>query len=98
MADFTVSGAQVMIEDDDARGVTLSRTRLGIAEGASGTYTAVLASEPTAPVTVTPSRRSGDTDVTVSAAGDADAVDDTAVLGHAVSGGTTGRCLRRRLR
>ena len=106
---FTVSGAQVTIADDDVRGVTISKTRLGIAEGSSGTYTVVLASQPTDSVAVTPSRRAGDTDVTVSgaltfatagwnqpqtvtvsAAGDSGAVDDTAVIGHAVSGADYG--------
>ena len=98
------------LEDDDTRGVTVSRTALDIDEGGSGTYTVVLASEPTASVTVTPSHSSGDTDVTVSGAltftsvnwataqtvtvrspQDLDAVDDTAVIGHAVSGGTMER-------
>ena len=94
------------IEDDDERGVTVSETELGIDEGGTGTYTVVLDSEPTASVTVTPSRSSGSGDVTVSgaltftaanwdtaqtvtvgAAEDGDAEDDTAAIGHSVSGG-----------
>ena len=97
------------LEDDDTRGVTVSKSELDIDEGDDGTYTVVLGSEPTASVTVTPSRSSGDADVTVSgaltfttadwdtartvtvsAAQDLDAIDDTAVLGHAVSGGDYG--------
>ena len=97
------------LEDDDTRGVTVSKSDLDIDEGDDGTYTVVLASKPTGQVTVTPSRSSGDADVTVSgaltfttadwdtartvtvsAAQDLDAVDDTAVIGHAVSGGDYG--------
>ena len=62
------SSVQLTIEDDDTRGVTLSRDELGIDEGDSGTYTVKLDTEPTASVTVMPSRTSGDTDVTVSGA------------------------------
>ena len=93
------------LEDDDTRGVTVSKSDLDIDEGDDGTYTVVLASKPTGQVTVTPSRSSGDADVTVSgaltfttvnwdtaqtvtvsAAQDLDAADDTAVIGHVVSG------------
>ena len=35
------------LEDDDTRGVTVSKTELDIAEGDDGTYTVVLDSEPT---------------------------------------------------
>ena len=103
---LTVITTSVTIEDDDARGVTVSATALDVDEDDTGTYTVVLTSQPTADVTVTPSRSSGDADVTVSgaltftalnwstaqtvtvsAAQDADALDDTAVIGHAVSGG-----------
>ena len=59
---------ELTLEDDDARGVAVSKTDLDIAEGGDGDYTVVLTSEPTGQVTVTPSRRSGDTDVTVSGA------------------------------
>ena len=97
------------ITDDDARGVTVSKTRLSIDEGEDGTYTVVLDSEPAGPVTVTPGRRSGDSGVsvsgalsftadnwdmprtvTVSAGQDTDAVDDTALIGHTVSGADYG--------
>ena len=41
------------ITDDDTRGVTVTPTELPVNEGASATYTVVLASRPTAPVIVT---------------------------------------------
>ena len=100
------SDVELTLEDDDARGVTVSATALDVGEGGDGSYTVVLTSQPTADVTVTPSRESGDADVTVSgaltftalnwstaqtvtvsAAQDADALDDAAVIGHAVGGG-----------
>ena len=59
---------ELTLEDDDERGVTVSATTLEMDEGDDATYTVVLTSEPTADVTVTPSRASGDTDVTVSGA------------------------------
>ena len=59
---------ELTLEDDDARGVTVSETGLDIAEGGGGTYTVVLDSQPTGQVTVTPARTSGDADVTVSGA------------------------------
>ena len=59
---------ELTLEDDDTRGVTVSATSLDMSEGDDATYTVVLTSEPTADVTVTPSRSSGDTDVTVSGA------------------------------
>ena len=106
---FTVTGTVVNINDDDSRGVTVSKSSLTVNEGGTGTYTVVLDSKPTGDVTVTPSRSSGDTDVTVSvaltftpdnwssaqpvtvsAAQDLDSNNDTAVIGHAVSGGDYG--------
>ena len=42
----------VTVTDDDTAGVTVSPTSLGITEGASGSYTVVLTSEPTADVVV----------------------------------------------
>ena len=103
------SDVALTLEDDDTRGVTVSKSDLDIDEGDDGTYTVVLTSEPTGQVTVTPSRSSGDADVTVSGAltfttanwdtaqtvtvstaQDLDAVDDTAVIGHVVSGGDYG--------
>ena len=98
--------ASVDILDDDQFGVTVSREELTISEGDEGTYTVVLDAGPAASVTVTPSRSSGDADVTasgaltftasdwnvaqtvtVSAAVDNDTDNDTAVIGHSVSGG-----------
>ena len=99
----------LMIIEDDAREVRVSKTELNIDEGGTGTYTVVLDSQPTGPVTVTPARSSGDSDVTVSAAlnfaatnwnrpqtvtvsagEDTDGVDETAVIGHTVSGADYG--------
>ena len=88
------------------RGVTVSATVLTVTEGSTGAYTVVLDSQPTANVTVTPSR-TGSSDVTfspatltftalnwntvqpvtVTAAQDSDAVDDSATISHAVTGG-----------
>ena len=106
---MTVSGTVVNINDDDSRGVTVSKSSLTVNEGGTGTYTVVLDSQPTGDVKVTPSRSSGDADVTVSgaltftpdnwssaqtvtvsAAQDLDSNNDTAVMGHAVSGGDYG--------
>ena len=106
---FTVSDTAVNILDDDDRGVTVSEADLTVNEGSTDTYTVVLDSRPTGNVTVTPSRSSGDADVTVSdaltftpdnwssaqavtvsAAEDLDSNNDTAVIGHAVSGGDYG--------
>ena len=64
VAGLNVTATTVTINDDDERGVQVSPTTLTVPEGADGTYTVVLTSEPTGPVTVTPSHGSGDTDVT----------------------------------
>ena len=61
--DLTVESAQLMIGDNDERGVSVSETSLAIDEGGSGTYTLVLDSQPTAEVTIAVSV-SGDADVT----------------------------------
>ena len=102
----TPASAMVTVEDNDTRGVTVSATALPVNEGSTGTYTVVLNSQPTASVTVTPSR-TGSSDVTfspptltfttstwntvqqvtVTAAQDSDAVDDSATISHAVTGG-----------
>ena len=102
----TPASAMVTVEDNDTRGVTVSATALAVNEGTTGTYTVVLDSQPTASVTVTPSR-TGSSDVTfspatltftalnwntvqpvtVTAAQDSDAVDDSATISHAVTGG-----------
>ena len=54
MPDRVTAGATatVTITDDDAAGVTVSKTALSIDEGGSDTYTVVLDTEPTASVTV----------------------------------------------
>ena len=65
-AGLNVTATTVTINDDDERGVQVSPTTLTVREGADGTYTVVLTSEPTGPVTVMPSHGAGDTDVTVS--------------------------------
>ena len=62
---LTVTGGALTINDNDTRGVTVSEPSLALAEGESGAYTVVLDTEPTGPVTVTPSV-SGSADVTVS--------------------------------
>ena len=102
----TPASAMVTVEDNDTRGVTVSATALTVNEGTTGTYTVVLNSQPTASVTVTPSR-TGSSDVTfspptltftastwdtvqqvtVTAAQDNDAVNDSATISHAVTGG-----------
>ena len=64
---LTVTGAAVEIVDDDGRGIEVSASSLTVPEGASRTYTVVLTSEPSGPVTVTPSV-AGSSDVTVSGA------------------------------
>ena len=64
-----VTAAELTITDDDTRGVTVSPTELTVIEGSSDTftYTVVLDSEPTAPVTVTVEKTTGsDADVRVS--------------------------------
>ena len=45
----------INIGDDDERGVTITPATLSVNEGMDGEYTVVLTSEPTEPVTVTPS-------------------------------------------
>ena len=49
----------VMVTDNETAGVTLSTTTLGVMEGADGSYTVVLASEPTGTVVVSISADSG---------------------------------------
>ena len=57
------ASAKGSIEDDDERAVSLSEERVTVPEGGSASYTVVLASQPTADVTVTVTVPSG-TDVT----------------------------------
>ena len=64
-ANFSIAEATITIEDDDEKGITVSRDALDLTEqGDSGTYTVRLNSEPTGEVIVTPTV-TGDTDVTV---------------------------------
>ena len=50
---LTVAAAELTITDNDTRGVMVSEQTLAIKEGGNpGTYTVVLASEPTSPVTI----------------------------------------------
>ena len=60
-------GLAVTIDDDDTRGVTVSKSSLTISEGGTNSYTVVLDTAPSGPVTVTPSV-TGSSDVTVPAA------------------------------
>ena len=54
----------VRITDNDGRGIDFSSASLTVTEGGSATYTVALASQPTAPVTVTITGHSG-TDVSL---------------------------------
>ena len=76
-AGLTVTGTAIAIADDDERGVNVTPASLFASEGGSSTYTVVLTSEPTGPVTV-------------SAAEDTDDADDTAMIEHGVSGADYG--------
>ena len=58
--------ATATIADDDGRGVTVAPTSLEIPEGDSATYTVVLRSQPTDPVTVTVAGWTGDVSVPAS--------------------------------
>ena len=51
---FDPESLEVTIEDDDERGITLSRNSLRLSEEGSATYTVRLDSAPTGPVTVAP--------------------------------------------
>ena len=106
---FCVSN--VVIVDDDTRGVTVGETgTLSVEEGDTASYTVVLDSEPTGDVTVTPAVEDADSAdisvsgpltftprnwnrrqrVTVTAGVDDNAVDGSATINHAVSGGDYG--------
>ena len=106
---FCVSN--VVIVDDDTRGVTVSETgTLLVDEGDTASYTVVLDSEPTGDVTVTPAVEGADgadisvsapltftprnwnrrQPVTVTAGVDDNAIDGSATIVHAVSGGDYG--------
>ena len=62
---LTVTGTELAIGDDDTRGVEVSPTTVRVPEGGSKSYTVVLRSSPTGPVTVTPDDQTGSGDVTV---------------------------------
>ena len=99
-------GVTLTIADDDTRGVTVSPTALRFTEGAQGSYTVSLGSQPSASVTVTVALSGSDSvtasvsrlvftgsnwrraqAVTVRAAQDLDADDESVAIAHAVSGG-----------
>ena len=61
----TAGSVAVTVDEDEVAGVTLTTNALTVPEDGSNTYTVVLTSEPTANVTVTPSR-TGSVDVTFS--------------------------------
>ena len=48
----TARGVQVAVVDDDAAGLVLDKTSVGVGEDGSGTFTVALATQPTATVTV----------------------------------------------
>ena len=101
-----VDSLTVTVDDDETAGVTVSTTRLALAEGGSArSYTVVLDSDPLATVTVTPasddagaatvsggpltfdsSNWSTAQSVTVTPVDDADANDETVMVGHAIIG------------
>lgn len=60
-----VNWTTLVILDNDARGLLPSRRTVEVPEGGTATYTLVLESQPTGPVTVT-AARTGDQDITVS--------------------------------
>ena len=103
VSEGTQAMARVVLVDNDTRGVTVSPTALTVAEGAEGIYTVSLGSQPSASVTVTLSGSDsvtaqpaelvftasdyGARTVTVRAAQDLDANDESVAITHAVSGG-----------
>ena len=64
----TADAVTVTVTDADVPGVTVTPTSLNVTEGRAATYTLALATQPAGAVTITPSRTSGSTDVTVSSA------------------------------
>ena len=64
----TVNATEIVVtvDDNDSRGVTVDPTSLTVNEGASGSYSVVLDTEPTGDVTVTITGASGDVTVTPS--------------------------------
>ena len=105
------SRGQVIVRNNDVRGVTLSMSALTVGEGVTGAYTVRLNTRPTGNVTVTPRIATGSSSdvtfsptnltfrrnnwntpqtVTVAAAQDSDAVDDSATIAHTVAGADYG--------
>ena len=64
VSEGATSQAVVRITDNDGRGIDFSSASLTVTEGGNATYTVALASQPTAPVTVTITGHSG-TDVSL---------------------------------
>ena len=63
----TALALTVDVADDDSQGITVSKSTITVAEGGQETYTVVLDTEPTGPVTIEPTTEAGsDEDVTVS--------------------------------
>ena len=79
----SVTAAVVALEDNDERGVRVSKESMTVPEGGRGSYTVVLGSEPTAAVTVRVTTDLADTGLEV-AAGEAD------VHGHELDCGADG--------
>ena len=67
-ADISIASVAATEADDDTPGVQLSTNALTVTEGGSANYTVVLNTLPPGNVTVTLSRRTGDSDLTVSPA------------------------------
>ena len=65
-AGITIASVNATEADDDTAGVKLSATALTVTEGSSATYTVELNTLPPGNVTVRLSRRTGDSDLTVS--------------------------------
>ena len=64
----SVTAAVVALEDNDERGVRVSKESMTVPEGGRGSYTVVLGSEPTAAVTVTVTTDLADTGLAVAPA------------------------------
>ena len=63
----TALALTVEVADDDSQGVTISKDTIAVAEGEQETYTVVLDTEPTGPVTIEPMLKAGsDEDIRVS--------------------------------
>ena len=62
-ASVAAANVMVTVDDNDTRGVMVSKTALSVTEGSTGEYTVALATQPTAAVTVTVGGVSGDVSV-----------------------------------